>query len=212
MRSLSTVSRVYRLVYLAFPLVAFELGCEGETGFSKAPDQPVIEEGQGEITVEPMPIRIEGVDWEAGTPRGQVVTVRNDGDNTLRVHDIGLTSNAGGALYLEEVGELSQQESSKFRVIDPSGTVMVSVELAHSGDRQELAGLESMAPLLAPLFDEVLRGLDLPPSAEGWEHVCAELQYDAGPMRSVGTAILPVEGQAKNSEEDEVDQCLVELF
>lgn len=107
MRSLSTVSRVYRLVYLACPIVAFGLGCEGETGFSKAPDQPVIEEGQGEITVEPMSIRIEGVDWEAGTPRGQVVTVRNDGDNTLRVHDIGLTSNAGGALYLEELGELS---------------------------------------------------------------------------------------------------------
>ena len=107
MRSLSTASRVYRLLSPAFPLAVFALGCEGETGFSKTPDQPVIEEGQGEITVEPNPIQIEGVDWEAGTPRGQVVTVRNDGDNTLRVHDIGLTSNAGGALYLEEVGELS---------------------------------------------------------------------------------------------------------
>ena len=107
MRSLSTVSSAHRLVGLACSGLWLLAGCEAETGFSKAPDQPAVEEGQGEITVEPVPIHIEDVDWEQGTQRGQEVTVRNDGDNTLRVHDISLTSNAGGALYLEEVGELS---------------------------------------------------------------------------------------------------------
>ena len=67
------------------------------------------------------------------------------------------TSHGFTLLLTQEVGELSQHESSKLRVIDPSGTVMVSVELAHSGDREELAGLASMAPLLTPLFDELLR-------------------------------------------------------
>ena len=97
--------RVPALVWgLWVPIAA---GCGGETGFSKAPDAPIMEEGQGEITVEPMEIRIEDIDWEAGLAKGQLITVQNDGDNTLRVHDIALTSNAGGALYLEEVGELT---------------------------------------------------------------------------------------------------------
>ena len=107
MLSSSTASSFPSLVGLACAVVVPSVGCEGETGFSKAPDPPIIEEGQGEISVEPAEIRIEDIDWEGGLPKGQVVRIANVGDNTLRVHDVALTSNAEGALYLEEVGALS---------------------------------------------------------------------------------------------------------
>jgi hypothetical protein len=105
--SFSTASRFPSLVGLVCCVVVPSSGCQGETGFSKAPDPPLVEEGQGEISVEPAEVRIEDIDWENDLPKGQVVRIANDGDNTLRVHDVALTSNAGGALYLEEVGELS---------------------------------------------------------------------------------------------------------
>ena len=82
-------------------------GCDGETGFSKAADPPMTEEGAGDIDVQPAEIIIEDIDWEEGIAKGRVVTIANVGDNTLRVLDVSLTSNGGGALYLEEVGELT---------------------------------------------------------------------------------------------------------
>jgi len=140
-RSLSTVSGVFRLVGLSSSFFTLSVGCDGETGFSKAPDSPVIQEGQGEITVEPMPIRIENLDWEAGTTRGQVVEVRNDGDNTLKVHDIALTSNAGGALYLEDVGSLNLGPgvSAEFSILATLTTFepVESVLRIQSGDVDE---------------------------------------------------------------------------
>ena len=83
------------------------VGCTGETGFSKSSDPPLPEEGVGEIDVQPAEIVISDVDWEGGIAKGQVVTVWNLGDNVLQVSDIGLSNNAGGALYCEEVDELN---------------------------------------------------------------------------------------------------------
>ena len=77
MLSFSTASRFPSLVGLACCVVVPSGGCEGETGFSKAPDPPLIEEGQGEISVEPAEVRIEDIDWENGLPKGQVVRIAN---------------------------------------------------------------------------------------------------------------------------------------
>lgn len=88
-------------------LFAGAVGCDAETGFSKADTPPVTQEGSGEIDVQPPEIRIEDIDWEGGIAKGQLVAITNLGDNNLRVHDVSLISNAGGALYLEEVDDLN---------------------------------------------------------------------------------------------------------
>ena len=95
------------------------VGCDGETGFTKSTEPPVPEEGMGEIDVQPAEIVIADIEWEQGVAKGQVVTVTNLGDNILRVTDIGLSDNAGGALYCEEVGELDLAPgvSAEFSVV-----------------------------------------------------------------------------------------------
>jgi len=106
----------------ALPLVLVGLvlaGCDGETGFTKSSDPPVTQEGTGEIDVQPAEIVISDIEWEQGIAKGQIVTVANLGDNILRVLDIGLSNNGGGALYCEEVGELDLPPgvSAEFSVI-----------------------------------------------------------------------------------------------
>jgi len=105
-----------RLLTMAAILLA---GCDGETSFSKTADPPLTEEGVGEIDVQPAEIVISDIEWEAGIAKGQVVTVANLGDNILRVHEIGLTDNGGGALYCEEVDslDLAPGVSAEFSIV-----------------------------------------------------------------------------------------------
>jgi len=84
---------------------------------------------------------IDEIDWENRISEGRVVTISNLGDNNLRVLDVALTSNGGGALYLEEVGELNLAPgaSVEFSVLATLSTfeVVESALRIQSGDVDE---------------------------------------------------------------------------
>jgi len=131
-------------------VVGVLMGCDGETGFSKADDPPITEEGVGEIDVQPLEIRIEDIDWEGAIAKGQVVTIANVGDNNLRIHDVALTSNGGGTLYLEEVGELNLAPgaSTEFSII----ATLTEFELVESSLRVQSGDVDEAnldIPILA---------------------------------------------------------------
>ncbi len=117
------------------------IGCDAETGFSKSADQPVTESGAGDIAVEPLEILIEDIDWEGGVAKGQVVRISNEGDNNLRVHNVALSNNGGGALYLEELDELNLAPGGyrEFSIIATLTTFepVESALLVQSGDFDE---------------------------------------------------------------------------
>ena len=139
------------------------VGCDGETGFTKSSDPPVPEEGAGEIDVQPTEIVIADIDWEQGIAKGQVVTIANLGDNILRVTDIGLSDNAGGALYCEELGgvDLAPGVSAEFSII----ATLTTFEHA-DGELRILSGDLDESNLIIPIT-AIPVGYELPDEDSG---------------------------------------------
>lgn len=137
--------------------------CGGETGFSKSSEPPLTEEGMGELEVQPSEIIIEDVDWESRVAKGQVVSIANVGDNNLRVMEVALVSNGGGALYMEEVGELNLAPGAvaEFSIV----ATLDSFEVVESALRIESGDLDE-SNIAIPVV-AIPIGYDYVPGEEG---------------------------------------------
>ena len=74
--------------------------------------------------------------------------------------------------------------ADKLRILDPSNTVMLMLEVLDCGDARLEKAITAMTPLLAPFVSHMLRILTLNADQPSWLRVCDELRSGEGEAAS----------------------------